>query len=88
MWYPSQSHEYWQMLAWVNNSFTFIDRRYIFQLIISQLSWQIAGQGPMMGQAAHFVRYAPESVPYGINRYTAECRRLFHVLEKQLVSFI
>jgi len=41
-----------------------------------------------MGQAAHFVRYASESVPYGVNRYTAECRRLFHVLEKQLVSFI
>lgn len=41
----------------------------------------------MMGQAAHFVRYAPEPVPYGVARYTAECRRLFHVLEKQLVSF-
>jgi hypothetical protein len=39
----------------------------------------------MMGQAAHFVRYSLEDVPYGVRRYTAECRRLFSVLEKQLV---
>ncbi|KAH8659959.1 glutathione S-transferase [Xylariales sp. PMI_506] len=52
--------------------------------MVAWLTWQVAGQGPMMGQAAHFVRYATESVPYGVNRYTAECRRLFQVLEQQL----
>jgi glutathione S-transferase len=54
--------------------------------MVAWLSWQVAGQGPMMGQAAHFVRYALEPVPYGVRRYTAECRRLFSILEKQLVS--
>ncbi|KAK8081241.1 glutathione S-transferase II [Apiospora saccharicola] len=51
---------------------------------LSWLSWQISGYGPMMGQAVHFHRYTPEPVPYGAWRYGAECRRLNHVLEKQL----
>lgn len=41
-----------------------------------------------MGQACHFNRYSPEPAPYGAWRMTAECRRLNHVLDKQLVSFI
>lgn len=53
---------------------------------LSWLSWQVAGYGPMMGQACHFNRYAAEPVPYGAWRYTAESRRLQHVLDKQLVS--
>ncbi|KAI0413127.1 glutathione S-transferase [Xylaria grammica] len=53
---------------------------------LSWLSWQIANYGPMMGQAVHFNRYAPEPVPYGAWRYTSECRRLHHVLDKQLAS--
>lgn len=40
----------------------------------------------MMGQATHFNRYAAEPVPYGSWRYTAEARRLNHVLNEQLVS--
>ncbi|PVH93920.1 glutathione S-transferase [Periconia macrospinosa] len=51
---------------------------------LSWLSWQVAGYGPMMGQAAHFNRYAYEPVPYGAWRYTAESRRLHSVLDKQL----
>ncbi|KAI9691902.1 MAG: hypothetical protein M1822_007975 [Bathelium mastoideum] len=51
---------------------------------LSWLSWQVAGLGPMMGQANHFNRYATEPVPYGAWRYTAECRRLHHVLDRQL----
>ncbi|KAK7949434.1 glutathione s-transferase protein [Apiospora saccharicola] len=51
---------------------------------LSWLSWQISGYGPMMGQAVHFHRYTPEPIPYGAWRYGAECRRLNHVLEKQL----
>lgn len=40
----------------------------------------------MMGQACHFSRYAAEDVPYGTWRYTAEARRLNHVLNQRLVS--
>jgi GST-like protein len=38
----------------------------------------------MGGQAAHFVRYAPEPIPYAIERYTRELERLFQVLERRL----
>ncbi|KAI0115566.1 glutathione S-transferase [Nemania sp. FL0031] len=53
---------------------------------MSWLSWQVAGYGPMMGQAAYFNRYATEPVPYASRRYTAECRRLHDVLDKRLAS--
>lgn len=43
-----------------------------------------AGLGPMQGQANHFFRYAPEKIPYGIDRYQNETRRLYGVLEKKL----
>jgi len=42
------------------------------------------GVGPMQGQANHFFRYAPEKIPYGINRYQNETRRLYSVLETRL----
>jgi len=48
------------------------------------LTWQVAGQGPMNGQAHHFVRYAPEGQDYGVQRYTREAERLLHVLEYRL----
>ncbi|RAH48043.1 glutathione S-transferase family protein [Aspergillus brunneoviolaceus CBS 621.78] len=48
------------------------------------LFFQNAGVGPMQGQANHFVRYASEHVPYGINRYVNETRRLYGVLDKRL----
>lgn len=48
------------------------------------LAWQVAGLGPMVGQAAHFVRYAPEGQAYGIERYTREVRRLLNVLDHRL----
>ncbi|SPN98763.1 related to URE2 - nitrogen catabolite repression regulator [Cephalotrichum gorgonifer] len=48
------------------------------------LMWQMGGLGPMQGQANHFKRYAPETIEYGINRYTNEARRLYRVLETQL----
>lgn len=43
-----------------------------------------AGVGPMQGQANHFYRYAPEQIPYGINRYQNETRRLYRTLDKHL----
>ena len=49
--------------------------------------FQMAGIGPMQGQANVFYRYAPEKIPYAINRYQHECRRLFEVLDRRLVEF-
>ncbi len=48
------------------------------------LFWQMAGLGPMAGQAGHFRAHAPEPVPYAIERYTREVRRLFGVLDRRL----
>ncbi len=48
------------------------------------LMFQMAGIGPMMGQANVFYRYAPEQIPYAIDRYQRECRRLFEVLDRRL----
>lgn len=48
------------------------------------LFWQMAGLGPMAGQNGHFGVYAPEKVPYAIERYTKETARLYGVLNKRL----
>ncbi len=48
------------------------------------LFWQMAGLGPMAGQNHHFNQYAPEKVPYAIERYTKETARLYGVLNKHL----
>ncbi len=48
------------------------------------LMFQMAGLGPMQGQAHHFLHYAPVQVEYGIDRYTKETARLYDVLNTQL----
>lgn len=48
------------------------------------LFWQVGGLGPMAGQNHHFVQYAPEKIPYAIDRYVRETNRLYGVLNKQL----
>jgi GST-like protein len=48
------------------------------------LMFQMGGLGPMLGQAHHFRFYAPEKVPYAIERYTQEAKRLYGVLDKRL----
>ncbi len=48
------------------------------------LFWQVGGLGPMAGQAHHFRNYAPEKIPYGIERYTNEVNRLYGVLDARL----
>jgi GST-like protein len=53
-------------------------------LTLQWLMWQMAGVGPMNGQAHHFVRYAPEDQIYGVTRYTNEVRRLLGVMEYRL----
>ncbi len=54
--------------------------------VMQWLMFQMGGVGPMMGQANVFFRYAPEKIPYAIDRYQRESRRLFEVLERQLMD--
>jgi len=49
------------------------------------LMFQMGGVGPMFGQAHHFLRAAKEPVPYAIDRYTKETRRLYSVLDRRLM---
>jgi GST-like protein len=48
------------------------------------LFWQMAGVGPMAGQAHHFRLYAREKIPYAIDRYTNEMRRLYRIINKRV----
>lgn len=51
---------------------------------VEWLFWQMGGLGPMLGQNHHFNHYAPEKIPYAINRYVKETSRLYGVLNKRL----
>lgn len=53
-------------------------------LVSEWLFWQMAGLGPMAGQNHHFNGYAPEKIPYAMERYIKETARLYGVLNKQL----
>lgn len=55
-------------------------------LVMQWLMFQMGGIGPMMGQANVFYRYAPEKIPYAIDRYQKESRRLFEVLNTRLAD--
>lgn len=50
------------------------------------LMFQMGGVGPMFGQTHHFLRFAPEPVPYAIDRYSKETRRLYGVLDARLAD--
>ncbi len=52
--------------------------------VIQWLMFQMGGVGPMFGQAHHFIHSTPEKVPYGIDRYSKETRRLYTVMNKRL----
>jgi len=54
--------------------------------VLEWLNWQMGGLGPMFGQLGHFAVFAPEKVPYALNRYTNEAKRLLNVLETQLTK--
>ena len=54
--------------------------------VMQWLFWQMAGLGPMAGQNHHFSNYAPEKLPYAINRYVSETNRLYGVLNKRLAG--
>lgn len=50
------------------------------------LYWQMANLGPMCGQNHHFVTYAPERIPYAMDRYVNETNRLYGVLDRRLAD--
>ncbi|NJR77490.1 glutathione binding-like protein [Sphingomonas corticis] len=52
--------------------------------VLEWLMWQMGGLGPMLGQNHHFTRYAPEKIPYAIDRYVKETNRLYGVLDRRL----
>jgi len=54
--------------------------------VIQWLMFQMANVGPMLGQAHHFRRYAPEQIPYAVDRYTNEAHRLYSVIDKRLAE--
>ena len=55
----------------------------------STLQWlmfQMGGVGPMLGQAHHFLAYAPEKIPYAMQRYSKEANRLYRVMDRRLAE--
>lgn len=52
--------------------------------VLQWLMWQMGGLGPMLGQNGHFILYAPEKIPYAIDRYRREAKRLYGVLDAHL----
>jgi GSH-dependent disulfide-bond oxidoreductase len=54
--------------------------------VLQWLFWQMGGLGPMAGQNHHFSQYAPEKLPYAIDRYVKETNRLYAVLDKRLAD--
>lgn len=54
--------------------------------VLQWLMFQMGGVGPFFGQAHHFLRYAPEPIPYAIERYRKETRRLYGVMDGELAK--
>jgi GST-like protein len=70
-------------LAEKSGSFLGADARSRYE-VMQWLMWQMGGIGPMFGQAGHFMLSAPEPIPYAIERYTKEAKRLTRVLDLRL----
>jgi GST-like protein len=54
--------------------------------MLEWLMFQMGGVGPMLGQAHHFRLYAPEKIPYAVDRYSNEAKRLYGVMNKRLAK--
>jgi len=54
--------------------------------VLQWLFWQVGGLGPMTGQNHHFMQYAPEKIPYAIDRYVKETARLYRVMDTRLAD--
>jgi len=52
--------------------------------VMQWLMFQMSSVGPMFGQCNHFSRYAKEKIPYAIDRYVNECKRIYRVIDRQL----
>jgi len=74
-----------QYLAEKTGQFLPADARGKFEAL-QWLNWQMGGLGPMAGQNHHFTQYAPEQIPYAIDRYVKETNRLYGVLNKRLAD--
>ena len=76
------------LLYLADKSKKFLDRKnaYWRKEAIQWLFWQMGGLGPMAGQNHHFGTYAPEKLPYAINRYVNETARLYGVMNKRLAD--
>ena len=74
-----------QYLAEKTGQFLPADRRARYQ-VLQWLMWQMGGLGPMAGQNGHFLLYAPEKIPYAMERYSKEVDRLYGVLDTQLAA--
>jgi len=75
------------LLYLAEKSGTFLPKDLRGRVEVTQwLFWQIGGLGPMAGQNHHFSRYAPEKLPYAIERYVNETNRLYGVLNKRLAD--
>ncbi len=74
------------LLYLADKSKKFLDRKSLYwrKEAIQWLFWQMGGLGPMAGQNHHFGTYAPEKLPYAINRYINETARLYAVMDKRL----
>ncbi len=55
-------------------------------VVMQWLMWQMGGFGPMLGQAHHFRKFAADTIPYAVDRYTNEAKRLYTVLDKRLAE--
>jgi GST-like protein len=74
-----------EYLAEKTGKFMPADTRGKFE-VLQWLYWQMGGLGPMAGQNHHFVQYAPEKIPYAMERYIKETNRLYGVLNKRLAD--
>lgn len=54
--------------------------------VLQWVYWQVGGLGPMAGQNHHFAVYAPEKIPYAIERYVKETHRLYTVMDRRLAD--
>ena len=54
--------------------------------VLEWLMFQMGSVGPMLGQAHHFRQYAPETIPYAIERYTDEAARIYRVIDRRLAE--
>ena len=66
------------------NNYPDLDIEKLKYKVMSWLFFQNAGIGPMQGQSNVFYRYAPKKIPFAINRYQNETRRLYEVMEREL----